>query len=188
MSEDYDVFISPDDFMIAYKAGTLLANTLNGTGRILMIEGVASTTTAIRRKKGFLASLENYPNIKVISKQGNYSRVGAIKAIESTLNNGIKFNAIYAHNDAMAAGARLALKKAGINPASIPTIGIDFLPETRKAIINGEQLASFTYPTCGKIGVDSALKLLNKKKVPRYISVASQRVTKNNVLKVNTIY
>ena len=188
ISEDYDVFISPDDFMIAYDAGTLLANTLYGKGRILMLEGVPSTTTAIRRKKGFLASLENYQGIKVISKAGNYSRAGAINVIKKLIKQGIKFDAIYAHNDAMAAGARLALKHAGINPASIPTVGIDFLPETREAIIQGKQLASFTYPTCGKIGVKTALQLLKGKKVPRYISVPSKLVTKNNVLKIKTVY
>lgn len=187
-SEDYDVFISPDDFMIAYDAGILLANTLHGKGRILMLEGVPSTTTAIRRKKGFLASLENYPNIKVISKVGNYSRVGAINVIEKLIKQGIQFDAIYAHNDAMAAGARLVLIQAGINPASIPTVGIDFLPETREAIIKGKQLASFTYPTCGEIGVKTALQLLKGKKVPRYISVPSKLVTKNNVLKIKTVY
>lgn len=78
----------------------------------------------------------------------------------------------------MAAGARFALKQAGIDPASIPTVGIDFLPETREAILAGEQLASFTYPTCGVIGVKAALDLLKGKKTPRYIAVPSQLVTK----------
>ena len=163
-TEDYDVFISPNDFTIAYDAGSFLANTLHGKGRILMLEGVPSTTTAMRRKKGFLASLDDYSGISVISEVGNYSRSDAILVVEKLLKQGKKFDAIYAHNDAMAAGARLALKYAGIDPSTIPTVGIDFLPETRKAIIDGEQLASFTYPTCGLIGVKAALKLLNGKK------------------------
>ena len=104
------------------------------------------------------------------------------------MKQGIKFDAIYAHNDAMAAGARFALKQNDINPASIPTVGIDFLPETRKAIIKGEQLASFTYPTCGKAGVKAALALLKGKKVNRYISVPSKLVTKKNVKATKTVY
>lgn len=187
-SDDYDVFISPDDFIIAYDAGTMLANTLHGKGKILMLEGVPTTTTAIRRKKGFLSSLENYPNIKLVSEVGNYSRAGAIIAVEKLLRQNVKFDAIYAHNDAMATGARLALKQEGIDPSTIPIIGIDFLPETREAILNGEQLASFTYPTCGKIGVKAALDLLKGKKVPRYILVPSQRVTIKNVSSLQTVY
>lgn len=186
-SEDYDVFISPDDYAIAYKAGKFLANKIHGKGRILMLEGVTTTTTAIRRKKGFLDSLNN-TSIKVTSAEANYSRIDAIAVIEDLLKKGTKFDAIFAHNDAMAAGARLALKKAGIDPASIPTVGIDFLPETREAIKKGEQFASFTYPTCGKVGVKAALALLKGQKVSRHISVPFQLVTKENVEKIKAIY
>lgn len=186
-SEDYDVFISADDYMIAYRAGKLLTNKLHGKGHILMLEGITTTTTAKRRKKGFLDSLDN-TSIKVISAVANYSRTDAIAVIEDLLKKGTKFDAIYAHNDAMAAGARLALKKAGIDPASIPTVGIDFLPETREAIKKGEQFASFTYPTCGKVGVKAALALLRKEKVSRHINVPFQLVTKKNVEKIKTAY
>lgn len=187
-TDDYDVFISPDDYLIAYNAGSFLANKLHGKGRILMLEGITTTTTAKRRKQGFTSSLNDYSGIKVISAVGNYSRQGAILAVEKVLKQGKKFDAIYAHNDAMATGARLALKKAGIDPSSIPTIGIDFLPETRKAIIKGEQSASLTYPTCGKVGVKAALALLKGKKVSRHIVVPSQLVTKKNVKKIKTVY
>ena len=73
-------------------------------------------------------------------------------------------------------------------PKSKKIVGIDFLPEAREAIIKGEQLASFTYPTCGKVGVKAALRLLKGKKVERYISVPSQLVTKKNVKAISTVY
>lgn len=187
-TEDYDVFISPDDFKIAYEAGLYIANHLKGKGRVLMLEGVRTTTTSIRRKGGFLAGLQNYGGIKVLKRSANYSRTEAILMVENLLKQGVKFDAIYAHNDAMAAGARFALKQAGIAPSSIPTISIDFLPETREAIIKGEQLASFTYPTCGKVGVAAAIKLLTGKQVPRYISIPSKLVTIENVKETPTIY
>jgi len=109
-------------------------------------------------------------------------------SIEKLRTQGKTFDAIYAHNDAMAAGARFALKQAGIDPASVPTVGIDFLPETREAILRGEQLASFTYPTCGKVGVKAALDLLNGKTVPRNIAVPSVIVTRKNVEHISTVY
>lgn len=187
-TEDYDAYISPDDFKIAYDAGLFLANHLQGKGRVLMLEGVTTTTTAIRRKGGFLAGLQNYAGVKVIKRSANYSRTEAITVVQDLLKHGVKFDAIYAHNDAMAAGARFALKQSGIEPGSIPTVGIDFLPETREAIINGEQLASYTYPTCGKIGVKVALKLLSGKEVDRYIAIPSKLVTNKNVMNTPTIY
>ena len=187
-TEDYDVFISPDDFQIAHDAASFLIKNMPVTGKVLMLEGVPSTTTAIQRKKGFLKGLKNNPDIQVISKVANYSRTEAISIMGELIEEGIKFDAIYAHNDAMAAGARLALKQAGIAPGQIPIVSIDYLPETRKAIINGEQLASFTYPTCGKLGVKAALELLKGKSVPRNIAVASKMVTKANAHLVETVY
>ena len=187
-TQDYDVYISPSDYKIAQDAAKFMVKQLKGKGRILMLEGVPSTSTALDRKKGFLDVIKKSSGIKMISKVANYSRSEALVAVENLLRRGVKFDAIYAHNDAMASGARFALKQHGINPASIPTIGIDFLPETRKAIMKGEQLASFKYPTCGKAGVKAALALLNGKKVSRYISVPSKLVTKKNVQSVNTVY
>ena len=187
-SENYDTFISPDDFKIAYEAAGYLAEKMGGTGKILELQGIPTTTTSIQRKNGFIAGLANYPDVKIISKVANYSRKEAIRVIETSLDEGLKFDAIYAHNDAMATGARIVFKKRGMDPAKIFTVGIDFLPETKLAIIAGEQSASFTYPTCGKAGVAAALKILRGEKVPRFISVPFQLVTHDNVDKAQTVY
>lgn len=187
-NDDYDVFISPNDVRIAHDAAQFMARHIGARGRILMLEGVPTTTTAQDRRRGFVTAIEQFEAIEIVSRVANYSRADAIAAVEKLLKQGEKFDAIYAHNDAMAAGARFALQRAGIDPASIPTVGIDFLPEAREAILKGEQLASFTYPTCGKMGVDVALKLLQGKKVPRYIEVPSQLVTRKNVNNISTAY
>ena len=187
-SADYDTYISPDDFKIAYEAAVFLAEKLGGVGRVLMLEGVTTTTTSQQRKNGFMNGLTNYPGIQVISRVANYSRNDAVKVVDEALRNGLEFDAIFAHNDAMVTGARTVLKGRGIDPASIPMVGIDFLPETKEAIIKGEQLASFTYPTAVKAGVAAALDILHGKKVRRFIEVPSQLVTRENVQLVKTVY
>ena len=187
-SNDFDAYVSPDDFKIAYEAAIYLAEEMGGSGRLLMLEGVPTTSTAIRRKSGFLAGLDNFPGINVITRTANYSRAEAVKVIGGLLRDGVAFDAIFSHNDAMLAGARIALKHAGVAPATRPSVGIDFLPEAREAILKGEQLASFTYPTCGKIGVSVALDILNGKKVKRFISVPSQLVTRENVNAMETAF
>jgi len=153
-----------------------------------MLQGIPSTTTAINRTNGFKFAIQNHKNIRVTTKVANYSRVEAIHVLQELLQKGQTFDAIYAQNDAMAAGTRVVLKRAGINPADIPTVGIDYLPETRTAILNGEQLASFTYPTCGKAGVKVAMDILNGKSVPRYIKVDSQLVTRENAEQIEPVY
>jgi len=180
-NKNYDTYISPDDFMIGYQAALFLAEQLGGSGRVLMLEGVPTTTTSIKRKGGFIAGLSNYPDIRVISKVAHYSRAEAVRVMGDVLRDGLHFDAIFSHNDAMATGARIVLKSKGIAPGSIPTVGIDFLQETKLAILNGEQLASFTYPTCGKVGVLAAMDILRGKKVKRFISVPFKLVTRKNV-------
>jgi len=188
-SHDFDTFISPNDFNIAKSAAELLAAHLNNKGRILMLEGVPTTTTAIQRGNGFKAGLSAFPEVRLVAtKTGNYSRADGLRAMEEALKEGIKFDAIYSHNDAMLVGARIAMKGAGIDPREFPSVGIDYISEARDAIRTGEQLASFTYPTCGKEGADAAMKILKGEFVPKFIDVPAALVTKENVEETPTIF
>ena len=187
-SEHFDTFIGPNDFEIAYNAATYLAEQMHEEGVVLMLEGIKSTTTAIQRGNGFLKGISKYKKIKTIIKTANYSKINAIMVVEDLYTQQIRYDAIFAHNDAMAIGAHMAQKNLGIDPATVPAVSIDYLPEIREAIRKGEHSASFTYPTCGKEGVKAALALLQGKKVPRFIPIPSQIVTKENVEKVPTTY
>ncbi|MFA7430601.1 MAG: substrate-binding domain-containing protein, partial [Rhodospirillaceae bacterium] len=186
--EDYATFIGPDDAAIALNAARALAASLNGQGRILVLQGVPSASTTLARTTGFLEELENFPGLSVAATlPANYLRADAIRAIETALAGGLAFDAIYAQSDSMATGARMALRKAGINPATIPIVGIDYISEAREAIRGGEQVASFTYPNCGIEGADAALRLLRGQPVEREVVVPSVMVTRHNVDAVDPI-
>ncbi len=188
-SEDFDTYISPSDANIARAAAVHLAKYLGGKGRVLMLEGVPTATTAIQRSAGFKDGLAQFPDMELVSTiSGSYSRVGGIAAIENALKDSVEFDAIFSHNDAMLIGARLALRAAGINPADRPSVGIDYIRAARDAIRSGEQLASFTYPTCGKEGAWAAMEILKGNTVPKYIEVPAQIVTQDNVESVPTVF
>ncbi len=185
----FTTFIHPDNKKIARKAAKYMAQRLNGKGKILILKGVPTSTTAIHRTDAFLEEIKKHKEIKVVAiKTANYLRSDAIRSIEETIGEGIKFDAIYAQSDSMASGARLALQKAGIDPTQLLIVGIDYISETREAIRQGEQDASFTYPTCGKEGANAALSILNGKSVPREIVVESQMITIDNIEAVNPIF
>lgn len=189
IGEDYTTFISPDDATIARQAADYMAEILNGKGRILVLQGLPTASTAIKRTEGFVAALKAHPGLKIMAvKPANYLRAEAVKVVQAALEQGQKFDAIYAQSDSMAAGARLALKAAGIDPASVPVVGIDYIPEARDAIRSGVQAASFTYPTCGREAADVVVKILNGESVPRAIEVPSVRVTRDNVDAVDTVF
>ncbi len=188
-NDKFTTFISPDDTAIAAQAADQIAIATGGKAKILVLQGVPTATTAIKRTNGFVERLKFHPGLEIIRiAPANYQRAEAIKVVQKAIEDGVKFNAIYAQSDSMAAGARLALKNANIAPTSIPIVGIDYIPEAREAIRSGEQFASFTYPTCGDVGADLAMRILAGEKVSRQIDVRSQMVTHENVDQVETIF
>lgn len=189
MTENYTTFIAPDDAAIARDAANFLAAELNNKGNILMLQGVPSASTAIQRTNAFLEALRKHPGVSVVSiKTANYLRSDAIKAVEEALQQGIEFDAIYAQSDSMASGARIALKKANYSLDDTVIVGIDYISEARSAILNGEQRASFTYPTCAGEAVDAVLAIVAGRKIDKHITVPSVRVTRKNATSVKPIF
>jgi len=189
LTDDYTTFVSASDDKIARRAAAYMAQKLNGAGTILVLQGVPTASTAIKRTAGFLEEIAKHENIKVVAvRPANYLRSEAIKVVEQALDEGLSFDAIYAQSDSMASGARLALKAAGIDPKNKLIVGIDYIPEAREAIRSGEQNATFTYPTSGKEGAQLAVQILMGNAVNREIEVPSEMVTQSNVEQVDTVF
>lgn len=189
MNNNYTSLVTPDNYQIASDAAEYLAKKMNGKGKVLILRGVPTATTAIARTKGFLDTIKKYPGIKITAiKNGNYLRGDAIRAVEDTLLAKIPFDAIYSQSDSMASGARLALMKAGISPKKKLIIGIDYIEEARAAIRTGEQTASFLYPTSAKETAEVVLKILHGKKVPKKVIVKSKMITNDNIEIIKPIF
>jgi ABC-type sugar transport system substrate-binding protein len=186
--DSFTIFIHPDNRAIARSAGESLVDALGDRGSLLMLEGLPEATTTIQRTEGFLEVVARYPDILVTSRVANYLRGDAIMAVESVLAEGVEIDAIYAQSDSMAAGARMALKYHGIDPTTIPIVGIDYIKEARQAIRKGEQTISFTYRTGGTEGAIAALKILRGEQLPKEIIIDSIRVSRENVDSVEPIF
>ena len=189
LSDDFTTFIGADDREIARNAARYLAKELNGEGRVVMLQGVPTATTAIARAEGFIEEMSNYPGIKIVAQPvANYRRNLAITEMEKVISAGIKFDAIYAHSDSMATGARMAMRASGIDPSLVKIVGIDYIPEARKAIKEGNQSASFTYPTAGKQGAEAVLKIIRGESLAKEQNILFIRITGENVDQVETIF
>ena len=188
-SNDYTSLVTPNNYQIGSDAAKYMAHKMSGKGKILIIRGIPTATSAIARTKGFLDIIKGYPEIKVVAiKDGNYLRGDAIRVVKEILSANTSFDAIYSQSDSMASGARLALRKAGISPKEKLIVGIDYIQEARTAIRKGEQSASFLYPTSAKEAAEVAVKILHGKKVPKKVSVKSLLVTKDNVELIQPIF
>jgi len=188
-SEDYTLFIGGNDLAIGQQAARYLQKRLAGHGRILMLKGVPTASTTINRTLGFKQEIIKQDGMKIIAeKTANYLRNDAIHAMEEVLNAGIQFDAIYAQSDSMAHGARMALRKAGINPRDIPIVGIDYISEAREAMRTGEQDISFTYPTGGREGAENIVKILRGEPIPKEILLDSIMITPDNMEQFDPIF
>ena len=91
---------------------------------------------------------------------------------------------VYASNDMMAAGARLAAKGAG-KENQIKIIGTDGLPGPAggiRAVAEGQWSATFTYPTGGPEAIEMAKKILLDcaDSVPAVVTVPTLAITSDN--------
>lgn len=187
--EAFTCFVHADNHDIGRRAGRFLIERLNGKGAVVVIQHIPTTTPAIGRTEGFQQELAKQPGMTIAAmRRGDSLRAMAIQAMEAILAEGIRFDAIFAQSDSMASGVRLALRQAGIDPGSIPTVGIDYITEAREAILAGQQAASFTYPTFGQEGARLALDLLAGKPVPKIVTVPSTLVTRENAAEVPAIF
>lgn len=102
-----------------------------GHHRIAHITGRADHHDAIERKQGYLnaleeAGIEPLPELVV---EGNFRRQSGVLAINMLFSRGVSFSAIFAANDQMAYGARLALYRSGIRvPEDLSLVGFDDEP------------------------------------------------------------
>lgn len=187
--EQYTTHIGPDDYGIGRAAARFIAGRLQGRGAVVMLEGRPSTSTAQERTRGFLDGLKKFPDVHLVqTRVANYQRSEAVREVEDLLRTKVEFSAIYAHNDTMASGARLALRRGRRDPKSIVLVGIDYLPEARDAILAGEQTASFIYPTCVPEIVRAAQEMLAGRRVARRILVPSTLVDSGNVQRVKSAF
>lgn len=121
--------MSMDDYRAAYEATQYLINS--GHQRIVHIAGIESHFDATERQRGYLQALTDAgiaPDPNLIAP-GDFTETAGILALESLLARGQHFSAIFAANDQMAYGARLALYRRGIRvPQDISLIGFDDQP------------------------------------------------------------
>ena len=186
-TDNYTTFIRPKNKLIAQKAARFMVEKMDGEGTILMIEGIKGATPTIHRTVGFENITKKYPKIKIIKKRANFLRADAIHVMEDVYKSGIEFDAIYSHSDSMLSGVRVVMDNLK-KDMTLLMVGIDYIAESKKAILNNKQSATFTYPTCGKEGIEAIVDIINKKDVQKNIIIESKYIDKNNALSEAPIF
>ena len=173
-------FIGADDYSIAITSARHLLKAMNGTGNVVIIEGVKGSLTNVDRMRGFNDALKEFSNVKLLASQpGNYQRLQALQVMENLMQSFPKIDGVLAANDAMAVGAIEALEGAN-RKAHI--IGINGTKEAVDLIKAGKMLASGDYNgfVQGCLAMTVAVRHLRGQPVPKEVLLRPVVVDKTN--------
>jgi ribose transport system substrate-binding protein len=169
--------IASDNIAGGKMAADFLAKQLGGKGNIIELQGVAGTSAARERGKGFDDEIAT-TGMKVVAQQpANFDRAQGLSVSENLLQGNSDVQAIFAQNDEMALGAVQAL--AGKNK-KVLVVGFDGTPDGKKAVQDGQMAATVAQQPeeIGRLGVETAKKLVDKQTVDKSIAVPLKLLTK----------
>ncbi len=184
-SDKYTAYIGADNKEIGSSMGEYLAGALPGSGRILELCGLSTSSPAIERRQGFDSVVATRPGLEIVAQaHADWTEQGAYRVMDSLLSQPHpQFDCLFAHNDRMAMGARRAAAKHGLDINSIQFCGIDAMPQKgggMQLVADGTLFASFIYPTRGDEVIQLAMNILTNKKYKRENQLSSALVSRDN--------
>lgn len=181
-TRNYRAYIGADNVEIGREMARYLAIRLGGKGRIVEVQGLKGSSAAIERHRGFVEILSGYPGIEIVdSCYGGWTAEEAKEGMKRIVDGTRNIDAVFAHNDRMAMGAREVAEANGLH--NIIYIGIDALPIDGGGLQLVEESkldASYIYPTRGDLVVQLALNILENKPFERENAMRGALVTKDN--------
>ena len=169
---DGDVtFISTDNVVGGFLAGTWLANAIGGEGKVAVIEGSPSTVNA-DRKEGFYNALKMYPKVKVVVEvPANWRRDMGMSVTEDVLTGYPDIKGLFFLRDEMALGGLEAIRARRLQD-KIRTIGYDGIAEAIQEVYKGRLGADVVqFPeVIGREFVRWAVRVLNGETPPKFIN------------------
>ncbi|NGQ96712.1 ribose ABC transporter substrate-binding protein RbsB [Brevibacillus sp. SYP-B805] len=170
--------IASDNVKGGKMAGEFILEKLGGKGNIVELQGIAGTSAARDRGKGFHEAVDNKEGLKVIASQpADFDRAKGLSVMENILQSNKDIQAVFAHNDEMALGALQAIEAAGKN---ILVVGFDATDDAVKAVNEGKMAATVAQKPAaiGETAVQTAMKVVKGEKVDSFIPVDLELVTK----------
>lgn len=171
--------IASDNVKGGSMAAEYILKTLGNKGNIVELQGIAGTSAARDRGKGFHDVVDGKDGVKVVASQpADFDRAKGLKVMENILQGNKDVQAVFAHNDEMALGALSAIQAAG--KSNILVVGFDATDDAVKAVNDGKMAATVAQKPdlIGKTALDVALKVAKGEKVEASMPVELQLITK----------
>ncbi|WP_018247409.1 ribose ABC transporter substrate-binding protein RbsB [Orenia marismortui] len=163
--------IASDNVAGGEMAADFIAEKINKAGKVVELEGIAGTSAARDRGKGFNQGIDKYNNIEVVASQpADFNRAKGMTVMENILQSQRDIDAVFAHNDSMALGAMEAIEATG---RDIIIVGFDAIDDAVQAVKDGKIDATVAQQPSliGEMAVETAQKIADQKEVEDFIKV-----------------
>ncbi|MBC7341492.1 MAG: sugar ABC transporter substrate-binding protein [Clostridia bacterium] len=183
-------FVACDNIKGGQLAAKIIAEKINGKGKVALIEGTPGSSSTTDRTTGFKQGIAQYPGITLVyQRPGNYKRDQALNLTEDLLQAHPDIAGIFYENDDMAIGGLQAIEAAG-KLHKVVVVGYDGIKEGLENIKAGRLDATIYNDaiSIAQISVDSAFKVIRGEKVDSYVSPPMPVITKDNVDQFLKIY
>lgn len=180
--DTYIGFAGSDFVSQGKRAGEAMIKATGGTAKAITLLGSPGVNVADDRNKGYRDAIAGTAGIEVLAEQtGNFNRADGQKVTEQLLASHPDLNAIYAHNDEMALGAKAALEAAGKKAGDVKIITIDGTKGAVQGIVDGWIDGVIeSNPRFGPIAFATLDKFYNGDGVPAKQIIEDTEYTKEN--------
>ncbi|CBV43377.1 ABC transporter substrate-binding protein [Halomonas elongata] len=121
-----DGFVGSKNYDAGYKACDYLAQQLDGTGQVALLDGIP-VVPILQRIEGCTAALDEYDGIEVVDKQnGRQERTHAMTVTENIIQANPDLDGLFSVNDIGALGSLIAINSSG---QDIKLVSVDGHPE-----------------------------------------------------------
>jgi ribose transport system substrate-binding protein len=171
--------IASDNKAGGVLAAEFIAERLNGSGKVVELEGIPGSSAARERGAGFNEEIAKATGIEIVAKQpADFDRAKGLTVMENILQANKDIKAVFAHNDEMALGALKAIEAAGLK--DIIVVGFDATDDAVKEVFEGKMSATVAQKpdTMGVLAVQTAVRIVKGETVEQSIPVALELVTK----------
>lgn len=178
------VRVEANETGIGSKNMEWLCNELGGKGSIVMLGGIAGTTSAQLRWDGALEVLKKYPDIKVVGDAWvNWAFDKGKAAMENFLAANPKIDGVWTDGGGSAQGAMTALIEADRLVPLVGTASNGFIKlwHEKKNEKGFKSFAATNPPYCSVVALDLGLDVLQGKPAPRILKTELEIVDNSNV-------
>ena len=180
----YTAYVGADNYQIGKMAGEYIGTLLKGKANVLEVMGLPGSSPAIERDRGFSDGIKKFTDVHIILQvYGDWLKINAEKQLYQSLALLKNVNAVFAHNDMMALGAREVFNQTHLKN-HVKIIGVDATPGTGGGLqlVDSKSIdASLLYPTGGKEAISTAFKILNKEPFQKENILQSLVIDSTNV-------